>query len=63
MKKYVHAEIEYDTKDGHVHSDICPEGCLVENMQDPEYREFLHSCLEEWLNKSGGSGIFYIKGE
>lgn len=52
------AEIEYPE----VHSDICPEGCLFSNV-DYAYRHFLHTCLDEWLDKSGGKGGFYIKEE
>ncbi len=61
----VHAEIEYiHPTEGHsVHSDICPPGCDSENLSDPKWRGFLHDCLDEWLNKSKGMGIFYIKNE
>ena len=46
-----------------VHSDICPPSCNPESLSDKEWREFLHANLDEWLNKSNGSGGFYIKGE
>ena len=55
----VHAEIIY--KD--IHSDICPKDCEAKNMKDKEYRQFLHTCLNEWLDKSKGEGIFYIGNE
>ena len=62
MKK-VHAEIEYFNKEGKhwVHSDICPPNCSNEHLDNKEWRQFLHDCLDEWLEKSNGSGIFYIK--
>lgn len=59
----VHAEIEYDTKEGGVHSDICPPNCSQKGLNDPDYREFLHKCLDEYLDDSGGTGGFYIKAE
>ena len=68
MSNNVHAEIEYRSEDDErgyshlIHSDICPPGCDLNNLDD-EYRQFLHKCLDEWLNKSQGTGIFYITGE
>ena len=59
----VHAEIEYTNKDGQdVHSDICPPECDIKYAGD-EYRIFLHTCLDEWLNNSNGTGGFYVKDE
>ena len=59
----VHAEIEYTRDDGtSVHSDICPPNCSPEGLSEQEYRDFLHICLEEWLNKSRGTGTFRIRG-
>lgn len=59
---HICAEIMYDGVDGSVHSDIC-----LETENDPRalpeyvnYREFLHKNLDEWLDKSNGTGIFYI---
>lgn len=61
--KPVHAEIEYVRENGeNVHSDICPPECKFSNITK-EYREFLHTCLDEWLDKSNGTGIFYIRQE
>lgn len=71
--KAVHAEIEYYdpylppigegfAPGGIRHSDICPPGHLEKNMHDPEYQKFLHDCLQEWLDKSHGTGQFYIRG-
>ena len=60
----IHAEIEYLSEDGtNVHSDICPPDCSSGNLSDPEYRKYLHDCLDEWLDKSNGTGGFYIKEE
>jgi hypothetical protein len=56
--KFVHGEIEY----ADVHSDICPPDHDFDKI-DKDYREFLHECLDEWLDKSNGTGQFYIKGE
>ena len=57
MKEYC-GEIIYDTPEGGVHSDICHH-----NDGQPigdGYRKFLHDCLDEWLNKSGGTGAFWV---
>lgn len=61
MNVSVCGEIEYESREvgGAVHSDIC----LVHNGKyavTPDYREFLHNCLDEWIDKSGGTGIFWI---
>lgn len=44
-----------------VHSDICFHCGLneAEEISD-EYREFLHKCLDEWLDKAKGTGAFWI---
>ena len=60
-KKEVHAEVYYETPEGNVHSDICPSCCDFSGI-DEEYRKFLHANLDEWLDRSGGTGAFYIKG-
>ena len=68
MSIKVHAEIEYQREDEErgykhwVHSDICPPNCDLNNLSD-EYRQYLHDNLDEWLNESRGTGIFYITGE
>ena len=57
MKEYC-GEISYDTPEGGVHSDICHH-----NDDQPigdGYRKFLHDCLDEWLNKSNGTGAFWV---
>lgn len=47
-----------------VHSDICfHNGLNDENGMTEEYREFLHNCLDEWLNKSNGTGAFWVGDE
>lgn len=45
-----------------IHSDICFE-CDPELEDSPlteDHRKFLHDCLDEWLNKSNGTGIFWV---
>jgi len=59
----VHAEVEYTNKNGDsIHSDLCPADCRFENIDD-DYRNILHKCLDEWLNNSNGTGMFYIANE
>lgn len=58
--KAVHAEIEYESEHGWVHSDICPPDHSAKGLSDMEWRQFLHDCLDEWLSKSQGSGMFYV---
>ena len=55
-------EIQYETDKGNVHSDICFDcNPNTENkMITLEHRQMLHECLDEWLNKSGGTGGFWI---
>ena len=57
-------EIQYKTTNGNVHSDICyqcgPHLVDYENNVNDEYRQFLHNCLDEWLNKSNGTGAFWV---
>jgi hypothetical protein len=60
MDNKVHAEVQYDSEEGLVHSDICPPDCDFTQI-NATYREFLHKNLDEWLNNSKGTGIFYIK--
>lgn len=56
-----HGEIQYETNDGNVHSDICFRcGADDEKELTLEHRQFLHDCLDEWLNKSKGTGAFWI---
>jgi hypothetical protein len=63
-RKQVQAEIEYVREDGvKVHSDIEPPGCSPDNMNDPVWRKFIHTCLDEWLDESRGTGCFYIEHE
>ena len=57
----VHGEIEYVREDGtKVHSDICPHSCGFVNINS-KHRKFLHDSLDEWLDKSRGTGCFYIE--
>ena len=61
--KNVVAEIEYIDENLETrHSDIGPHGGLMKNIT-PEHRKFLHDNLDEWLDNSDGTGIFYITGE
>ncbi len=36
------------------HSDICGD------INSPYWRELLHQCLDEWLDKSDGDGFFSV---
>jgi hypothetical protein len=58
-RPYVCAGIEYG--DG-IHSDICPPECEPGRMDSAEWRRFLHTNLDEWLDKSDGTGHFVIGG-
>ena len=61
MSVNVCGEIEYESRQvgGMVHSDIClTHG--GEYAVTPEYRQFLHACLDEWIDKSRGTGMFWI---
>ena len=57
---HICAEIQYDTPDGGVHSDICAFMPYGFRPFSQEYRDFLHANLDEWLDKSNGTGLFYI---
>ena len=51
----VPSEIKYTDKRGRtVHSDL--DG----DPNDPQWRHFIHDCLDEWLDKSNGTGVFYV---
>lgn len=61
MAQHICAEITYDTPEGGVHSDICYHvGQAVPIANATNYRKFLHENLDEWLDKSNGTGFFYI---
>ena len=60
------AEIEYINEDLEtIHSDIGPGGGDLNSALavSPDFRKFLHDNLDEWLDKSDGTGIFYITGD
>ena len=59
------AEIEYVNEDLEtIHSDIGPRsGDLHAGLSDPDFRKYLHDNLDEWLDKSDGTGIFYVTGD
>lgn len=51
-------EIEYESENGPVHSDICWHDCGDE--PDQNYRELLHRYLDEWLDHAKGTGYFWV---
>lgn len=55
------AEIQYETAAGWVHSDAC-HACGESTGEDmtASKREFYHDLLDEWLDRSRGSGAFWI---
>lgn len=56
-------EIAYETSQGGVHSDICFDcGNQSETKHEltDDHRQFLHDCLDEWFNKSKGTGMFWV---
>jgi len=60
------AEIEYINEDLEtIHSDIGPGGGDLNAALtvSPDFRQYLHDNLDEWLDKSDGTGIFYITGD
>ena len=60
-KHNVHGEIQYETAEGNVGSDICFRSkSWAENIADPRVRKFLHESLDEWLDESNGTGFFYL---
>lgn len=65
--EHVCAEIMYSYMkkfdDGSEHewsvcSDLC--GTMTDGSVSDEWRELLHGSLDEWLDKSCGSGMFWI---
>lgn len=50
-------EIQYEMPELSIHSDICQH---EDNPLSAEMREFLHNCLDEWLDKSEGTGYFWL---
>jgi hypothetical protein len=59
--RMIHSEIQYDSPEGPVHSDLCPTACVPSGI-DSEYRDFIHTALDEILDKLilGYTGAFYI---
>jgi hypothetical protein len=52
MAKELMCQITYTNAKGeNVHSDL---------PHTPEYREVLHDVLNEWLDKAGNTGFFFI---
>jgi hypothetical protein len=56
MKEFC-GEIVYEDELGGVHSDICHHNDLPLTY---DYRKLLHECLDEWLDKSNGTGVFWV---
>ena len=54
-------EIVYNTNGDCVHSDICYDCQNEQHIElSDDYREFLHKCLNEWLDNSNGNGYFWV---
>lgn len=51
MSSHICSEIQYFD----IHSDLCGT-----DLSDSDWRDVLHSALNEWLDKSGGTGCFYV---
>lgn len=56
MKEFC-GEIQYQTSEGTVHSDICWHDAAERH---PEYRRLLHKWLDEWLDMADGTGAFWV---
>lgn len=55
-------EIQYMSERGPVHSDVC-HGCNPKSPDIPidrDVREFFHKLLDEWFDKSNGTGFFWL---
>jgi len=50
MSKHICAEIQYESSDGTVHSDVCGDPA------DPEWQQRMHNILDEWMRNSAGTG-------
>ena len=51
MSKHICSEIMYND----IHSDLCGT-----DITDDNWRFLLHAALNEWLDKSNGTGVFYV---
>ena len=61
LTTFFYLKIIYTKEDGrNIHSDTCPPDCDFTKI-DEEYRKYIHTLLDEWLDKSRGTGIFYIR--
>jgi hypothetical protein len=67
--QHICCEIGYETEAGMpIHSDLCWQDKKSETVLPPSgrvkfsesYRKFIHDNLEEWFEKGGGTGYFYI---
>lgn len=63
---HICAEVQYESPRGNVHSDLCMErdnedfSLNVDQGEKMTWRQFLHANLDEWLDKSNGSGYFHV---
>ena len=53
-------EIQYMPSGTSVHSDVCHDCAGEGSPVSDEKRAFYHALLDEWLNKSGGTGAFWL---
>lgn len=56
-------EIAYSNNNDSIHSDICYRCVFPEDngeMISNTHRKFLHEVLDEWLDKSNSTGIFWL---
>lgn len=71
---HICGELLYEEVSGNVHSDICMnvENDFVKEVDKIEerevdgeknidtYRKFWHRALDEWIDRSGGHGFFWV---
>lgn len=62
---HVCAEIQYESPNGNVHSDLCMENKSEDFSANVDqggisWRDMLHDNLDEWLDKSNGTGWFVV---
>lgn len=62
---HICAGIEYETRDTLVSSDLCFDSDIVlnatrEDRVAKKHRKVLHDALDEWLDRSEGSGLFFV---
>jgi hypothetical protein len=63
---HVCAEVQYETPEGNCHSDLCMDrdgndfSLNVDQGAGITWRQFLHQALDEWLDRSNGTGYFTV---